>query len=677
MTKKLAALVLSLCIHAAHAATVTTDSTNPALNVRVETKDVDLTLEGRIREEFCYFDRIAALRDNHNDSFQFYRHKATFGAYGEYGNRTHGQPAVTGRVKFCSYNYWDKPTQYAKLSEETIKINSGQVNKEIDIGSEHTHYGSTPHVYLKQGWVNINFDILSPQVNIPLSLKVGYFRYKVGRGVSLGDYHEGSISFMGWQERTCESNADQSPPGVLFISELSESAQVEFYYSKWRSNTSCPQDTHEPIRVPRLDVSAADSDPGAIERGTKSDRDLFSARLLFDGASRSGMRWHMEPYAVYVSAPEQRIEIQADASTTLGTYGIMMEAQSPWISLNAEVAMQSGRQIVHGIDRNKQELELGSDGKMGVVYTHLLQNDYSSKQLVTDIVNSHARRQINRSDNIEAFAPLRDQHGTTVENVVTSTYPFLAKHRFRKEYRLALHGYMAMLDARIKLFEGMYLNAAGAIVSGDDYPYNGEVNKTYNGFLPLRDQNYYGGYVHSNAVLHARKFPRPTNMADHKLYAFNHDEDCSNLRYIGLGLQWHPLNDPQKLTIVPCTFFFWQDVSPFKWDKTATRASFGNAAYDAVYSACLTKLGISGAQTTERARSHLGNEASLSVFWNPAPSCQLSIAGSVFFPGQLYRDVDGMPNRNARRQRADGTMVYESLGSATMFGFNTRLSFVF
>lgn len=696
--------ILSLLCAAPFTLFAAPSSVDDGMRVSVEGRDIDLILEGRMREEFFYFDKVTSLRSDYNDTYHFFRNKMRFGSYVEYGNRRFGAPAISGELRMCAFNYWDHPTQYNKLSEETVKINHGAVRSEINLADEHTHFGAIPSLYQDRAWINIDFDTLFPDTLLPLSMKVGYFPYQVGRGVSLGSYHEGSISFMGWQERSLESNATQSPQGILFTAELSATTQVELYYSKWRSYTTTPTLTREGSRAARLDVSYHDADPKSIERGLKADRNLIAGRVLFDGVTSSGIDWHVQPYGVYVDAPEQKIELAGDASTQLGTYGVMAEFKNDQFAFNVEAAFQYGSQTMHGIDRNKLQVEQDENtGELVVVHSHILQGDtLTDKMIASDRLSEVAWLDHNRGVHA-AGSVLAASNGTEIKfnrkkyptydaqdpddtptdyeiqqiSAKNANYPFLGKARFRKEYKIDLRGFAVMADAQFRSANGrVCLNIAGAWISGDEYPYNGEVDKRYNGFLPLRDQNYDGKYVKSIAILHARKFPRPVDMADHKMYAFNHDEDMSNLRYVGMSLQCHPLANPAALIIVPSIIGYWQDCPPYTWNKNAAR-SFDSGTDTGVYKACQTKLGFSGAATSERASNHLGTEVALSTIWNMAPGCSANVGIAAFIPGRMYTDIDGMPNRYTRRVKADGNAVYESLGNEVMLGLNARLTFAF
>lgn len=660
----------------------------PATSISLETKDIDLFLEGRIKEEYYYLDRVASLRDDFNDTYTFFRNKIKLNTYAEHGRRKYGKPASQAEFRLACFNYWDDALKYTEFSEETTYLQENDPHKKIALGA-HKHSSVVPLVYLCKAWINLDLDVLYPSM-IPTSFKVGYFRYKVGRGISLGSYFEGSVSYLGWQDYTCASNASQSPPGVLFEIEFTKRCALELYYSRLRSRSESPTMTREATRAHLLSLPYKSLDPKDLERGTKGDTDIYSVKLEIDHEDKRGGKWHFQPYLVCVNAPEQIIEKRpVDASARFATSGMMIEVKKGAWQFNAEAAYQFGQQQVLGIDRNGYEAEVseiaGDRGGISSRHSRLLLEGTQTKAwqdpVLTKVVNNPINRvpgskYIYTGSNTTGLTKVTQDDGGGAKNVVNADYPFGGLGRFRKEYTISYGGYMALADvAYTRADKRLTISAAGALISGDKYPYNEEVNKSYKGFMPLRDQNYFGQYVRSFAVLYARKMPRPVDMADHKFYAFNNDEDTSNLRYVGIGLQWHPLQDPRKLTILPLWLSFWEDCPPQKWLPLASRDFNGNATYNAVYKQCQKKLNFTGAASTELASRHLGQEVTLCAIWVPMPNCQISGAFSAFIPGQLYKDVEGMPNRNTRRIQPDGCVRYDSLGTQPVFGGSMKISF--
>jgi hypothetical protein len=128
---------------------------------------------------------------------------------------------------------------------------------------------------------------------------------------------------------------------------------LEGYYSKWRKRSHGPDRTREEVRAKRLDRENND-DPVHLQRGYGADADIYAVRmgydLQFDKAKQHKL--YTEPYAVYVHAPELKVEFEADSSARYLTVGNMVEYQHGNWSVNFECAGQIGSQKVHPIDRN-------------------------------------------------------------------------------------------------------------------------------------------------------------------------------------------------------------------------------------------------------------------------------------------------------------------------------------
>lgn len=264
-------------------------------------------------------------------------------------------------------------------------------------------------------------------------------------------------------------------------------------------------------------------------------------------------------------------------------------------------------------------------------------------------------------------------HGT----LFNANIPFGGATRFRDAYTLDLHGAVALLDISYT-FPSQNITFAGALgyISGDDDPCNNEIDKRYNGFIPLRDANYEGQIVKSYAVLAARKIARPSTFSERLLYAQNNFESSTNLQYFGLATIIRPLADRSELTIESNLLYFWEDVAPFIWNKNAVR-DFGSSVLNGIWSKLQDDLHFSGYQTTKRASQQLGLEFNTVVSWRPIPNIELRALFATFVPGKLYRDIEGTPNAYAIRLDADGEVHLESLGHTVPFGGMVRLTYFF
>lgn len=664
--------------------------------ISLDKPDLDLAISGRVREEFFYLDKVSSLRDNYNDTYHFWRNKVNLGLYLEHGKQEYGEPAVEAKVRLTAFNYWDNATKYTPIIEEANYLEYKEFRKKsLQLEDSPAHTGIVPLLYQEEAWLAMNFDVFWKKLApMPTTLKVGYFPYMVGRGVSLGDYYDGGIEYMGWEPKGNAGNASQAPAGLLLDIEFSDKYNLELYYSKRSAVTTSPRQTRAPIKAIRLDVPFEAKDPLAIERGTQNDGSIFSAKLDID-YTLGKSKFHLEPYIVYADTPEQTIEMTDDASSKLGTIGAMLEIKGkgdlPKYVFNMEGAVQFGEQELYAIDRNHQVVDI-EEGQLLDKWSHIWYKSWNAAApvSVTKDVEEVVYMRHNRGLEQQG-AQIRDKNGALISwtgplEPYNADLPFGKLRRFRPGYKLKYRGKMLMADFGMYLFKKPLtkLSLAAGYFSGDDYPYNTEVDKNYNGFLPLRDSNYLGHSVNSFAMLYARKIPRPKNVAEHKAYAFNDDSTVTNLKYIGAGVMMHPFWHPKKMIIMANVLGFWEDKAPYMWDKTKTRDVAGENAgdpyapyYGGVYDGLQKKLGFVGAQTTKRASSFLGTEVNATIVWNVLESLQLVGIFAAYFPGQLYKDIEAQPNRNTRRFTSSGQALYEGLGSKAVIGGNLRMTYKF
>jgi len=311
--------------------------------------DVDVILGGRIRQEGFLFVQPLTLRDDYNDVYGFARSKLNLDFHTQYGRRAYKKPAAEMHMRLTAFSLWDDPTVYTPIVEQDVEFMPSNFLKKALIGKHH-HRGVVPFIYLDDGWVNVNFDTFIKDLPWAMSLKIGNFPFLVGRGVALGDYFEGGVEYLGWRRHGDIGNSTQRPPGVLFHIDMNDNIACELYYSKWRKRSHGPDWTREEVRAKRLDVPDQ-TQTKDIQRGVGGDRNLFAARIGYNEAIDDG-NVYIEPYMVFVDAPELEVEFEADSRAKLTTLGVMAEWNAGGWSFNAEVAGQFGYQQIHAIDRN-------------------------------------------------------------------------------------------------------------------------------------------------------------------------------------------------------------------------------------------------------------------------------------------------------------------------------------
>lgn len=748
----------------------------------LERADIDLVFGGRTRQEGFYFDKPLTFRDDYNDRYRFIRSKYNIDMHTFFGRRQFGEPVVRGMIRMTAFNVWDNFDVYTPVVEEPVAFSPQSFLKKGEL-AEHHHDGTVTELFMEDGWFEVNFDrLINASSQLPVSFRAGYFKHKVGRGVSLGTYFDGAINYMGWETPGNPGNNTNSSPGLKLTLGHTDDCAFELYYSKWRKRSHGPDFTREETRAKRLDVN--EEEATAIQRGIHADRDLFSARIKYhhDFGPYSSAQFSAEPYLVYVNAPELKVEFDGDASARITTFGCMTEYKHNGWTLNVEAAFQAGTQTMHTIDRNhividdayyleegthftNQEpgeddtavrqlyYESGQMGRLDIVGPHqtkyqshvllgtrtnLTQGNETSEQLPyrayyasneTRHINANrmveANGQAIRYSNPEGEGPGKNSFNAgeyhdnsqfvfkdlnTVAQAFAGQYgahlyktgveyfdknfeaigvnrpdgllfnagiPFGAGERFRQGHTLHFKGMMAMADlAYTTPTKEWTVAGAVAYISGDEYPFDTLVDKAYRGFVPLKDADYTGHSVQSYGMLAARKIGRPTTFSDTMMHAPINYESITNLKYIGLGATWRPCQRRNKLTIESNALYFWQDVPPFKWDKTITR-DFGSEKMNSIYVKAQSDLGFTGGPAAERASSKLGFELNTVVAWRPIAACEVRLLLATFVPDTLYKDIDGMPSAYTIRQNRDGDWRFDSFGTQIPVGGMLRLTYWF
>lgn len=591
------------------------------------TKDMQMLLGGRVREEYFYSGRSQTLRSDFSDVINAWRHKASLMVGVRQGARRHGKPATEALLKITNYSMWRNEGRYTGLEETDLQIQS------LDgahIG-DHTHRQLVPTMFAEDAYLKINFDaFLRPFHKHPTYLQIGYFPYWIGRGVALGYYVDGGVPHMGWNLDGNARNLEQSPAGVVLSGEIIKNLTATFYYTKWQGVTVFLGDTRAPSRIQRLEAPRP-------ERGSCKDTETWAFKLDYKLKDKN---WDLllEPYIMYTRAAEQSIEVKADARSELGTYGAMVELNWKRVHVNLEAAGQFGHQDVFGIDRNVVQLKrdkvtgnvqevnshvfYGSNAQVSAVAAGLvLDGLVTAAQVAAGLVNeiisvSNQNAPVKVTEQAIPATPAgtnfqllnivnldanraADKNGARVVNsnganasiavsqgesaavgglnntvqlsnqrVINSN--LVGSERIRKPFKLDYSGFMFLGDISYT-FEKCPLKIAlaGTYISGDAYPYNEQRSRKFKGFMTQRDYNYIGHEVRSLAVLFARVGPRPMNISYNKMYAYNHFQDMSNLAYIGGGLNWFPLKKRDKMSINTNVLGFWTPGRVNKWDVNA------------------------------------------------------------------------------------------------------------
>ena len=456
------------------------------------------------------------------------------------------------------------------------------------------------------------------------------------------------------------------------------------------------------------------------EQGTNKDRNSWVVKFQYTPPDKGLGEIYLEPYWIYTRAPDQTIEFATDASSHFHTFGAMMEVSKNNFDVNVEFAGQTGKQDLYGIDRNTKVVSRSDQsGNVVEVFSHIVvppppelnipanigrqkvpvkydgifyYNDYVPQKDFNYIINSYQNRNAKRQGQ-EIIGAKWKQANDAVPVYNSNQF---GNARFRKPYSLNLNGFMAIADIGYS-FDKYPFRVAGTAghISGDSYPYNEEVDKTYHGFIPQRSR-YMGLDVRSTLIFDRLVIPRPLNICNRTMYAYNNLKDLSNLDFLGVGGTWYPFKKKARGMLTANCIFFWEDAMLYKWDKNGHHPDPSIEAQIAFDRAILGFRGVApvyksndyykngtpdpsnkGWLSNETASRFLGTEIDLKGEVKIINECRFNGKICLFVPGQLYRDLDGQPNELTQYIDTQGLSHYESLGHKYAFAFIVGLDYIF
>lgn len=598
-------------------------------HIPVDRKDLELLVGGNMKIDSYNVRNCLKLTRGVDDQVNQFRHRFELGVQTNLGKDSHDGKAVVESRVSFGGTLFWR-TLMTKKSEPLEATNpQDSINAPLQL-------------FVNEAWFNLNLETLTNYLNAtPHSIKAGFFPFVVGRGLSLGERACGGVTYMGFPRQGVQTYLPKYAPGILLHGELpTNNLSYDLYYSPMVAEnlTRWVQDVGRTQYI--------------IDRDTKNahGRHLAAASLtyLLEPVKNANVR--LEPYLVYYNSQRQNIGSPADAPLKFTTFGLMTDAVVGPVRCNFEIATQTGSQEV-------------------LPFMNVIQGD-----------------------------PVTNE--------------------FHPGYKIQLSGSMFVFDAAYTIKDVPFVpTLALGYFSGGEYPYNdtvgqfhageggfatllqaqqatdGQKNKKFKGFLPLRDWGYRGMWCNPLIMFNAGVIPRPVDVDVATLQASNDQDTATNLMFVGFGGTWHPLENRKTLSISNAMFFHWEAHAPHAWSKTQLQPGQVGDTVSSLSSGSVRNnapgYNISGWYTSKLASSFLGTEINMVVDYKVAQDVNLSIRGAVFFPGQLYADLAGQPNINATALK--DTFTYASsgvpvlttvvenpgLGHSPAYGLYTRIQYVF
>jgi hypothetical protein len=674
--------------------------------ILLATPGTQLKVSGQIAQEHVAIRNGYSLNTDVSDWIWKFRQRIDLTWHSTFYGDNKELPAAEAKINLLNMHWWKEA--YSNLymkSEPTLvdyqKDTGYLVTPDATLDPLITPFNNAivsthiPVISFTEGWIATYFDRFCPQLhNRPLSFKIGYFPYQLGRGISLGTADEGGVQEFGYQLSQLPFASPFFSPGILLHGTVTSQISYELYYALLQKRYEAPFAREAINFKSRLDKSS-------LPRfGKETSSQVWAGKVLISPISEQKKALHAEAYCSWLhstlnmTSPDFFI---TDRDSNIGTFGVMLDCRYKQLECNIECAAQIGSIAMHPLDKNQIKLHRNAKGNASESFTKINArpivftpgpNTITSNpddsllflapaaQAVLSIVDDSTQY------NLSEATPLHDSSGNTILDLTRGSFVstegpnglrpqlialqgalpdpasqellnqvptryvqvFNAPDRFRKKYSIDLHGFSVLLDMKysVQRFPCAF-TFAGAYISGDKNPFAKEVDTSYNGFLPLKDIHYRGHFVKSLALLGARVIPRPCD-------GLWHQQDTGNLAYVGLGFECNPFKNP-KMLIIDANFlaFFQPAEQPI---------------------ARLTPVSAS----KKYASNQLGYELNGSITYAPLQNITLLARGALFFPGQLYKDREA---QMLSFMTTEGTPKQTKIGSDIAWGYHLRLAYHF
>ncbi len=397
------------------------------------------------------------------------------------------------------------------------------------VGGFHRHNFMLNVPIMRELWMELLLnDLLGASFEQKHSFTMGLFSFQLGRGIALGDAYATVPDLLGYDPA---SGVEQYAPGFKFSGGFADDHKFDYdFYTAILNN-----------RSDSFDIVNEKTRGQQYGHRYNQGRDFGALNFVVAGRIKSKLfdeecrKLNLEPYALFNDERDQRVEVQGDASTKLGTIGLASEFTIGDFEFGFDTAMNLGNQYVKGLDRNHidKEIRTGFTDFTGLnvnntngVYAEVNSNvtAIANNAVTGDLAGKKAlfgkTNQALVDQNINTavcFSKLGVYNGQIIKNDDgTPSNLRNSADRFRDPYKNAFHGMMFVCDGWYYFRQpDVKLAATFGYASGDDSPNvdydevsESDVDGTYDGFISLQEL-YSGKRVRSSFLLSGKgSFPR-------------------------------------------------------------------------------------------------------------------------------------------------------------------------
>lgn len=618
----------------------------------ITSKDLIFHISGIYKPELQFGDKISLLNNNNpQDKIFFMRHTADFNFDVIYGNESYGCKAAEFLFTLRNRAIWGNPASIASTTRSEIPLLGAAV-------APHSHGIPRLFFWMREGWLWLDLcTAFGLNIDTKHSFSLGAFSFRLGRGIALGDAYAVGPENLGFYT---DAIVDQYAFGGKLSGEIFKNALTyELYSAILQNRSSSLSETGEKIfgqQFGRLNNPA---------RGFGSINYIIASKFMWTVFNDETIgKLLLEPYALYNSDPEQLVEFRGDSTSKLGTIGFAGEYLQSRFEFGFDYAFNLGRQLVKGWDRNQVSLQ-NNNGQAVIVNSHVVSQD---NKKIPFIANGDAQNIISNPETFQSESQNGQQIGVLPAGVGYLPGPITlinSANRYRNPYTNKYQGYMFITDAAFWMCNrSLRLAVMAAVASGDDNPNEQTMDQVYSGFIGLQEI-YSGNRVQSVFVLGgAGKLPRPLSAPHSNQVPSKFPQTVSrftNLVLGGTGLFWEPAFFDKKFNLKTNLIACWQQFPSQRFDLK-TRKEVKNS----------------------QASTFLGIETNMFTAYQLLKNTRVFCVGSLFFPGQHYKDIRGLP-LNADQERilsefdVDGFTQdrVPNIGSNIAYTLNLGLEFLF
>ena len=296
--------------------------------------DVDVSLSGGVTQKWMGYHNIYTLRSHNNDQQGYLLGKGNLCLDATVGRQMFGESAADARLELLSRGVWRR-SDGSRIDYLEAHMNQVWIN--FHLGVFYKPFGN---------WFSLK--------DYPIDVKMGWFPYELGRGITLG-HGQTEAWYMGFSN-VFDSNTylrdidrrDLIEPGILLHGAISKDITYDLYYS----------------RHTERGLTYGGTNPTKTQ-GVAKDRDIFAGRMDFMH-ERGWGNLHAQPYMMYMDESHSYLGTNYFGAIRLGTVGLMLNYEKNKFCMGAEAAGQYGH-LAPLYDQSTDYPRVNLRGIMGLV----------------------------------------------------------------------------------------------------------------------------------------------------------------------------------------------------------------------------------------------------------------------------------------------------------------------